>query len=84
MAQDQRADDLRMRKKFSAATADAVRRLKQLEVENAWLKKLVAERDLEILIMKEIAAKSSACRSSRAGVTFATTRWFRSAAPVRS
>jgi hypothetical protein len=30
-----------------------VRRLKQLEAENARLKKLVAERDLEIEVMKE-------------------------------
>ena len=37
--------------------SDDVRRLKQLEVENARLKKLVAERDLEIEVMKEIAAK---------------------------
>jgi hypothetical protein len=34
-----------------------VRRLKQLEAENARLKKLVAERDLEIEAMKEINAK---------------------------
>jgi hypothetical protein len=34
-----------------------VRRLKQLEQENARLKKLVAERDLEIEVMKEIDAK---------------------------
>lgn len=37
---------------------DDVRRLKQLEQENARLKKLVAERDLEIEVMKEIAAKN--------------------------
>ena len=37
--------------------ADDVRRLKQLEAENARLKKLVAERDLEIEVMKEINAK---------------------------
>ena len=57
-ARDQRADDLHL--------AQAVRRLgrptmcarlKQLEAENARLKKLVAERDLEIEVMKEIAAK---------------------------
>jgi len=35
-----------------------VRRLKQLETENARLKKLVAERDLEIEVMKEVAAKN--------------------------
>jgi len=45
------------RKRFGTFQADDVRRLKQLEVENARLKKLVAERDLEIEIMKEIAAK---------------------------
>ena len=33
-------------------------RLKQLEAENARLKKLVAERDLEIEVMKEVAAKN--------------------------
>ena len=45
------------RKRFGTFQADDVRRLKQLEVENARLKKLVAERDLEIEIMKEVAAK---------------------------
>ena len=45
------------RKRFGAFQADDVRRLKQLEAENARLKKLVAERDLEIEVMKEIAAK---------------------------
>ena len=45
------------RRKFGALEAADVRRLKQLEQENARLKKLVAERDLEIEVMKEIAAK---------------------------
>jgi putative transposase len=45
------------RKRFGMFQADDVRRLKQLEAENARLKKLVAERDLEIEVMKEIAAK---------------------------
>jgi putative transposase len=45
------------RKQFGIFQADDVRRLKQLEAENARLKKLVAERDLEIEVMKEIAAK---------------------------
>jgi putative transposase len=45
------------RKKFGTFQADDVRRLKQLETENARLKKLVAERDLEIEVMKEINAK---------------------------
>jgi transposase-like protein len=45
------------RRRFGAFQADDVRRLKQLEQENARLKKLVAERDLEIEVMKEINAK---------------------------
>jgi putative transposase len=45
------------RKRFGAFQADDVRRLKQLEQENARLKKLVAERVLELEVMKEIAAK---------------------------
>jgi len=45
------------RKRFGAFQSDDVRRLKQLEQENGRLKKLVAERDLEIEVMKEIAAK---------------------------
>jgi putative transposase len=45
------------RKRFGTFQADDVRRLKQLEQENARLKKLVAERDLELEVMKEIAAK---------------------------
>lgn len=34
-----------------------VKRLKTLEVENARLKKLLAERDLDIEVLKEINAK---------------------------
>jgi putative transposase len=45
------------KKRFGTLDANEVRRLKQLEHENARLKKLVAERDLEIEVMKEIAAK---------------------------
>ena len=44
-----------------------VRRLKQLEAKNVRLKKLVAERDLEIEVMKEVAASgcdSTACSAS--------------------
>ena len=46
------------RKRFGSFQANDVRRLKQLEAENARLKKLVAERDLEIEVMKEVAAKN--------------------------
>ncbi len=45
------------RKRFGGMDNDEVKRLKLLEVENARLKKIVAERDLEIEVMKEIAAK---------------------------
>ena len=45
------------RKKFGGLAPTDVKRLKQLEQDNARLKKLVAERDLEIEVMKEIAAK---------------------------
>lgn len=45
------------RKRFGAMDADEVKRLRQLEQENARLKKILAERDLEIEVMKEIAAK---------------------------
>ena len=46
------------RKKFGDLGSDDVKRLKQLEQENSRLKKLVVERDLEIEVMKEIAAKN--------------------------
>ena len=45
------------RKRFGGMNVDETRRLKTLEAENGRLKKLVAERDLEIEVMKEIAAK---------------------------
>jgi putative transposase len=46
------------RKRFGELRSEDVRRLRQLETENARLKKLVAERDLEIEVMKEVAAKN--------------------------
>ena len=45
------------RKRFGTMQSDDVKRLRQLELENSRLKKLVVERDLEIEIMKELAAK---------------------------
>ncbi len=45
------------RKRFGKLEAVDVKRLRQLEQENAKLKKLVAERDLEIDLMKEVARK---------------------------
>lgn len=43
------------RKRFGSLEAMDVKRLKATEQENARLKKLLAERDLEIEVMKEIA-----------------------------
>jgi putative transposase len=45
------------RRMFSGVDIKEARRLKELERENRRLKKLVIERDLEIEVMKEIAAK---------------------------
>jgi putative transposase len=45
------------RKRFGEMVSDDVKKLKALEAENARLKKMVAERDLAIDVMKEIAAK---------------------------
>ena len=42
------------RKRFGTLDAMDVKRLKAVEQENARLKKLLAERDLEIEVMKEI------------------------------
>jgi putative transposase len=46
------------RKRYGEMVSSDVKRLKVLETENSRLKKLVAERDLEIEVMKEIAAKN--------------------------
>jgi hypothetical protein len=50
-----RIEALRVERAAPFCAALALRRLKRLERENARLKKLVAERDLEIEVMKEIA-----------------------------
>ena len=70
------------RKWFGELRSEDVRRLRQLEAENARLKKLVAERDLEIEVMKEVAAKNC----ERAGSTQASGLWprARSVASVTS
>jgi len=46
------------RKRFGGFEVNDVRRLRQIEAENARLKKLVAERDLEIEVMKEVTSKN--------------------------
>jgi len=45
------------RKRFGALEAVDVKRLRQLEQENAKLKKLVAEREMEINVMKEVTQR---------------------------
>ena len=45
------------RKRFGKMEAADTKRLRQLESENQRLKKLLAERDLEVEVMKEINAK---------------------------
>lgn len=56
------------RQRFGSMNADEVKRLRQLEQENARLKKLLAERDLEVEITKEINAKNGErARPSPAG-----------------
>ena len=46
------------RKKFGGMQTRDVQRLKELEKENARLKKLLAERDLEVDCLKEVALKN--------------------------
>ena len=45
------------RKRYGELEVSDVRRLRELEEENARLKRLVAERDLEIDVMREVAKK---------------------------
>ena len=47
----------RWKARFGSMNQDEVRKLKLMESENARLKKLLAERDLEIEVLKEINAK---------------------------
>ena len=47
----------RWRNQFSGMEVSDVRELKRLKDENARLKKLLVERDLEVEVMKEIQAK---------------------------
>ena len=45
------------RRKYESMTESEVRRLRELEKENGRLKKLLAERDLEVDAMKELLLK---------------------------
>ena len=63
------------RKKYGGGDVNDVRQLKQLEQENARLKKLLAERDLEVEIMKEIQEKKMvSARVRRQQATYAMRR----------
>jgi len=56
------------RKRFGTLEPADVKRLRQLEQENGRLKKMVADRDLEIDVLKEITRKqwsAHACAGSR-------------------
>jgi putative transposase len=46
------------RKKFAGMQTNEVKRLRELERENARLKRLLAERDLDIDILKELTQKN--------------------------
>ena len=47
----------RWRKKYGGMSVSEAQRLKELEKENARLKRLLAERDLELDVVKELLAK---------------------------
>lgn len=48
----------RWRSKYGGMSVNEARRLKELEKENARLKRLLAERDLEVDVMKELLSKN--------------------------
>ncbi|HSS93925.1 MAG TPA: IS3 family transposase [Candidatus Dormibacteraeota bacterium] len=63
------------RKRFGTLEPLDVRRLRHLEHENSRLKKLVAERDLEVEVLKEINAKKMvSARARRQEVAYARSR----------
>jgi transposase-like protein len=61
----------RWRNPYGGMKADATKRLKELEKENARLKKIVAEQAVDISILKEVSQKTSepdpeeGCRRAR-------------------
>lgn len=52
------------RKKYSGVDVAAVKRLRELEQENARLKRLLAERALELDVVKDVLAKKGRARNS--------------------
>jgi transposase-like protein len=70
------------RRHFGSMDSADVKRLRELEQENARLKKMVADRDLEIDVMKEIAAKKWYARrldASRSGLRYPGVRFLQEA-----
>ena len=55
----------RWRAQYGGMTADDVKRLKELEAENARLKRIVADQVLEVVALKEISGWRDRCRSRR-------------------
>jgi putative transposase len=53
----------RWRRQYTGLSIPEIRRLHALEKENVRLKRLMAERDLEIDALKELLEKSSECRT---------------------
>ena len=45
------------RKKYGSVDVAAIKRLRELEQENGRLKRILAERDLEVDVLKEVLAK---------------------------
>ena len=45
------------RKKYAGADVTSIKRLRELEHENARLKRILAERDLEVDVLKEVLGK---------------------------
>ena len=72
------------RQRYGALQAYEVKRLRVLEQQNARLKKLVAERDLEIEVMKEIAAKNGERARSAATGGLREGAWAVGASGVRA
>ncbi len=54
-AGDQRADLSRWRNQYGGMKANDAKRLKALERENATLKRIVADKELEVVALKEVA-----------------------------
>ncbi len=51
--------DYRWRKEYGGLGVDQARRLKELERENSWLKRLLADQALDNAILKEVASGAS-------------------------